>query len=497
MNGIVNYTTENGNKYLYSYSQKQIILNNPIIEYILNSDEKDDLVIEKLTSKDNIIIDGVQLSQEEIKHYCNKYLFFKENHFFDRIDQNKILSGRITPEMVEEEFNKANTLVFEVTEKCNLRCEYCIYGDNYSTHEDRLYCDLNIEKSKMILEFMKKQWMSSSNINTKKLIGFYGGEALLRFDFIKEIVDYSKKISKETGLQFHYNMTTNAILLDKYMDYLVENDFWLLISIDGDKNNNSYRVFKNKQSSFDILYKNISLIKEKYPVYFKTNVSFNAVLHNRNDQKEVIRYIKREFGKNISCSSIRPGRNIDEKHMNYLPKTDINKIESKEDRDDFMSSNSLDYYLFYKTYLDNIFKDLNSIRRININNKIFYPTGTCLPFMKKVFVTARGNILPCERVNFKFVLGKVFDDKIDIDAQIISDMYNIYYDRIKSLCVKCSKFLFCNTCMLSEIIQDDNSLVCSNYMNKNEFSDFFSFYWSFFEKYPNVISEILNTIKDE
>lgn len=69
MNGIVNYTTESGNKYLYSYSQKQVILNNPIIEYILNSEEKDDLVIEKLTSKDNIIIDGVQLSQKEIKHY--------------------------------------------------------------------------------------------------------------------------------------------------------------------------------------------------------------------------------------------------------------------------------------------------------------------------------------------------------------------------------------------------------------------------------------------
>ena len=46
MDGIVNFKTDNGNNYMYSYSQKQVMLNNPIIYSILNSDEKDDLVIE-------------------------------------------------------------------------------------------------------------------------------------------------------------------------------------------------------------------------------------------------------------------------------------------------------------------------------------------------------------------------------------------------------------------------------------------------------------------
>lgn len=497
MDGIVNFKTDNGNNYMYSYSQKQVMLNNPIIYSILNSDEKDDLVIEKLTSMDNIVIDAVQLSQKEIQHYCNKYLFLRENHFFDEIEQKKILSGRVTADSIEKQLKEVDILTFEVTENCNLRCEYCVYGEHYNIHEDRLYYDLDIEKSKMILEFFKKQWMSNkSDINKRKVIGFYGGEALLKFDFIKEIVDYSRKISIETGLKFQYNITTNAILLDKYMDYLVENDFWVLISIDGNRENNSYRVFKNKQSSFDILHKNICLIKEKYPVYFKENVFFNAVLHNRNDEKDVIRYIKSEFDKKIQSSLLKSGGDAEEKAMNYSPKTDLYKIESMEDKEDFMSSgNPLNFYLFIEAYMDNLFKDFKSIRKTNLNNKKFYPTGTCLPFGKKVFVTAQGNILPCERINFRFVLGKVLEDKIEIDTQIISDMYNSYYDRINSLCAKCSNFLFCNTCMLSEIIQDDDSLMCKNYMNKNNFSDFFSSYWSFFEKNPNVVFEILNTIK--
>lgn len=81
-------------------------------------------------------------------------------------------------------------------------------------------------------------------------------------------------------------MTTNAVLLEQYMDFLVKNNFEILISLDGNKYNDSYRVFKNGNSSFDTVISNIDKLYSSYPAYFIQNVKFNSVLHNRNSVKD-------------------------------------------------------------------------------------------------------------------------------------------------------------------------------------------------------------------
>lgn len=84
-------------------------------------------------------------------------------------------------------------------------------------------------------------------------------------------------------------MTTNATLIDKYVDFLVLNDFRLLISLDGNEKNHSYRVFgKSKKNSFYKVIRNMDMIKRDYPLYFSENISFNAVLHDRNSVKKFV-----------------------------------------------------------------------------------------------------------------------------------------------------------------------------------------------------------------
>ncbi len=78
-------------------------------------------------------------------------------------------------------------------------------------------------------------------------------------------------------------MTTNATLIHKHIDFLVDNKFNIMISLDGNEGNDSYRIIKkNNKNSFSKVIKNIDFIKDKYPDYFKNNISFNAVLHNQN-----------------------------------------------------------------------------------------------------------------------------------------------------------------------------------------------------------------------
>lgn len=498
MQGIVAFGTELGNKYLYSQTKKCVVLNHPIINKIINSGDEEKIINELLNEK-SITIDNCEFDKNEISHYCKKYLFFKKNGFFEEVDTEKIISGNINRASVEEQLNKIDNVVFEITENCNLRCEYCIYGEHYSTHEDREYSDMDIHKSKAILDYLVSRWMSdSSNLRKKIVIGFYGGEALLRMDTIKEIVEYVKDISVKTGLNFKFNMTTNGVLIDKHIDYLVKNNFSVLVSLDGDKDSNSYRILKNGESSFDMIYRNIKSIREKYNDFFVKNINFNAVLHNRNDEKNVKEFFKKEFDKNALCSLLKPHVDNSDIDLNYKPKSDILSINNDNDKNIFFASgSSLNFYLFIHHLLNNVYLDYRNIEDANVNEKIYYPTGACFPFNKKIFLTAQGNILACERINFKFVLGKVVDNEININSQYISDMYNDYFNRIRQTCANCHRFLYCSSCLFSEIIDDKDNLKCGNFLDYEGFGNFISYYWTFFEKYPNIYNELLENIKYE
>ena len=54
------------------------------------------------------------------------------------------------------------------------------------------------------------------------MFGFYGGEPLLNMNLIKQIIEYIDSLPKIENTYFIYNMTTNALLLDKYMNFIVE-----------------------------------------------------------------------------------------------------------------------------------------------------------------------------------------------------------------------------------------------------------------------------------
>lgn len=86
----------------------------------------------------------------------------------------------------------ANTpqITFEVTDVCNLRCEYCAYGKLYSDYDKREGKMLSIETAKSFIDYMATLWASPENhsIHNNVYVSFYGGEPLLNMPFIKEIV---------------------------------------------------------------------------------------------------------------------------------------------------------------------------------------------------------------------------------------------------------------------------------------------------------------------
>lgn len=91
--------------------------------------------------------------------------------------------------------------------------------------------------------------------------------------FVQQVIAYIESLP-ESGILFRYGMTTNAMLLDRHMDFLVAKDFQLLISLDGDDQGQSYRVDLAGKNSFQRVYSNIQFLRERHPVLFRYECEF-------------------------------------------------------------------------------------------------------------------------------------------------------------------------------------------------------------------------------
>ena len=95
-------------------------------------------------------------------------------------------------------------------------------------------------------------------------LGFYGGEPLLNYKLIEQSVNYAKEIIRDKEISF--SLTTNATLITPQIaKFLVENEFEILISLDGPKDiHNENRIFINGNGSFNSTIEGIKVILECY-----------------------------------------------------------------------------------------------------------------------------------------------------------------------------------------------------------------------------------------
>ena len=357
-------------------------------------------------------------------------------------------------------------LIFEVTDACNLRCKYCGYADLYEGYDKRENLRFPFTSAKRVIDYLYELWKKNcvEDAVSPFTISFYGGEPLLNVSFIRQVIEYVESLPF-VGKKFHYNMTTNGMLLDKYMNFLVEKEFHLLISLDGDEEGHSYRVDANGKNSFQRVFKNIKLLQENYPEYFERYVMFNAVLHNRNSVERTYRFIKDTFGKAPSIaplnnSGIRSDKveEFNRTYRNYYES--INQATHCESlkAEMFIKAPETDAVLKYLYHQSgNVFFSYNGLM-LNKKKIRQLPTGTCTPFSKKMFITVKGRILQCEKINHEFALGQVTDEGVELDFEAIAKQHNDYVFRYAKQCEKCGNRTACMQCVYQiDDIHDPNT----------------------------------------
>ncbi|MEY8707664.1 radical SAM peptide maturase [Bacteroides faecichinchillae] len=409
---------------------------------------------------------------------------------------------KVSADNIRYNLNHLFQLVFEVTDMCNLRCKYCGYADLYEGYDERENLKFPFQRAKLIIDYLYSLWSKNQceNIVQPILVGFYGGEPLLNVPFIQEVIAYIESL-KPVGKVFRYNMTTNAMLLDRYMDFLVEKKFNLLISLDGNKEGQGYRVDVAGHDSFDRVYSNVCLLRERYPEYFKEYVMFNSVLHNKNSVESIYSFIKGTFRKEPIISPLN-GSGIRKDKLENFFQTYRNYSESIQEASNCEAfknelfirnpeTRQLLDYIYQRS--ENVFISYNELL-FPINQSSEITSGTCTPFSKKMFVTVKGKILQCERINHEFALGQVTDSGVELDLEKAAQQHNDYVSRYARQCKSCGHRKACVQCVYQiDDIHEATSL-CRSYCSDGQIKQADARSLVYLDQHPELYRRILKEV---
>ena len=120
-------------------------------------------------------------------------------------------------------------LCLHVAHTCNLNCSYC-FASQGKYHGDRAL--MSFEVGKQALDFL----MDHSGSRTNLEVDFFGGEPLMNFDVVKQLVAYARSIEKEKNKNFRFTLTTNGVLIDDdVIDFANKEMSNVVLSLDGRK----------------------------------------------------------------------------------------------------------------------------------------------------------------------------------------------------------------------------------------------------------------------
>ncbi|MDQ1350496.1 MAG: uncharacterized protein QG657_798 [Acidobacteriota bacterium] len=152
------------------------------------------------------------------------------------------------------------TVFIQSSYRCNLKCRYCL-ADYKKQQGDRQIPRSDYKKS---IDFVFSEYSNRKHL----LFNFFGGEPLLEFELIRELVPYIQDYSRETKIPVSFAINTNGTLLNcEKLEFFKKNNFYIGFSIDGPEAvHNTNRPLSIEGSSFQQLMDGINLAKKYYPI---------------------------------------------------------------------------------------------------------------------------------------------------------------------------------------------------------------------------------------
>jgi len=268
-------------RYLYLVPSAAVVelddVSHAVLETLASGDRTANELAESLASR---------WSGDEIRSSIDELLGVRAIH--------SVVAPPVSPPTVKAKRSiPLQTLVLNVTSKCNLSCGYCYeYGEDRiveSTSKPRFMDEATAKQS---VDFMFAEAGDSPSVN----LTFFGGETLLNFKMLKSALAYAKQRGAELGKQVNASLTTNATLLrEEIVDWFIENDVGVTVSIDGAREQqDKFRVFSNGMGSYDII---LPRIKDLLARHRRKPVGARVTLTGQNlDVVSIYRHLYEEIG---------------------------------------------------------------------------------------------------------------------------------------------------------------------------------------------------------
>ncbi|MEG6617257.1 thioether cross-link-forming SCIFF peptide maturase [Peptococcaceae bacterium 1198_IL3148] len=225
--------------------------------------------------------------------YSDKYHPAEVAEVLAEIEQLKAQGLLFSPDPLGGSYHPqegvVKALCLHIAHDCNLRCRYCFAGQGPFGGDRSL---MSVETGIAALDFLFQQSVGRKHVE----VDFFGGEPLMNFGVVKQLVEYGRNKAKELGKEVKFTLTTNAVLLDETVQqYLVDNHISVVLSLDGrDCVHDKMRPTAGNNGSYQRVLKNIKAMVEKNPPggYY---VRGTFTRHNLDFSQDVLHMIEQGF----------------------------------------------------------------------------------------------------------------------------------------------------------------------------------------------------------
>ncbi len=376
-------------------------------------------------------------SPEEITEYIlNTYKDEKlsENDVLECIEDVKSLenAGKLyTPDTYEGmafDFKNRNTVIkalcLHVAHTCNLNCEYC-FASQGKYHGERAL--MSFEVGKRALDFLIENSGTRRNLE----VDFFGGEPLMNWDVVKELVAYARVQEKIHNKNFRFTLTTNGMLIDDdVIEFSNREMSNVVLSLDGRKD-----------------------VHDRLRVDYMGRGSYDTIVPKFQE------FVNRRGGKNYYMRGTFTHNNVDFTndifHMADLGFTELSMEPVVCSPEDASALTEADLPILFEQY-EILAKEMIKRKKAG-NGFTFYhymldlTHGPCIykrisgcgSGTEYMAVTPTGDLYPCHQFvgDTKYLLGNIWDGVTNTEIQNEFKLCNAY---ARPECNDCWAKLYCS-----------------------------------------------------
>lgn len=376
------------------------------------SRSKEEIILELCDKYPEITADDIEEIFQDIEELKKEGKLFSEDKFKDlQID----IKARPT---------QLKALCLHIAHDCNMCCKYCFAGEGEYSGDRSL---MSFEVGKRALDFLIEQSGSRKNLE----VDFFGGEPLLNFDVVKQLVAYARSIEKEKGKNFRFTLTTNGVLLnDEVMEWANKECYNVVLSLDGRKETNDrMRRTRNDKGTYDlILPKFQKMAKERNQQGYYIRGTYT---HYNTDFANDILHLADLGFEQLAMEPV-----VTDPKMDYaLQESDIPKLKDQYDllaKEMCKRNREGKGFTFFHYMID-----------LEGGPCIYKRISGCGVGTDYMAVTPWGDLYPCHQFvgDEKFLLGNVFDGVKKTDIVNEFKLCNVYS---REACQDCFAKLYCS-----------------------------------------------------